>query len=176
MPHADANPFLHQNKPSRESIFCGKVGVWWTKRALIMLNFLLKTRQSRFTVNTRGWTMARRVFTLTTASASGCRTCCSRTMETTSWKRWRDRHWQAVFSLCRPHWITSARQLSDSLPRYGTDKWCRISYLIVSLFGTPYMSGEFFLVLQHNDINSAQFVEMIEVKATSIWYYELMTL
>ena len=21
MPHADANPFLHQNKPSRESIF-----------------------------------------------------------------------------------------------------------------------------------------------------------
>ena len=30
------------------------------------------------------------------------------------------------------------------------------------------MSGEFFLVLQLNDINSAQFVEMIEVKATSI--------
>ena len=39
-------PVLHQNKPSRESIFCGKVGGWWTKRALIMLNFLLETRQN----------------------------------------------------------------------------------------------------------------------------------
>ena len=47
-------------------------------------------------------------------------------------------------------------------------KWCRISYLIVSLFGTSYMGGELFLVLELNDINSAQFVEMIEVKATSI--------
>ena len=38
-------PFLHQYQPSRESRFWGKVGDWWTKRALIMLNFLLKTRQ-----------------------------------------------------------------------------------------------------------------------------------
>ncbi|MFC2814068.1 MAG: hypothetical protein ACFN4S_09675, partial [Prevotella conceptionensis] len=42
-PHWRANPFLHQNKPSRESIFCGKVGDWWIKRALIMLNFSLKS-------------------------------------------------------------------------------------------------------------------------------------
>ena len=40
-------PFLHQNKPSRESIICGKVGNWWTKRALIMLNFMLKTGQKK---------------------------------------------------------------------------------------------------------------------------------
>ena len=26
--HSHANPFLHQNQPSRESIFCGKVGDW----------------------------------------------------------------------------------------------------------------------------------------------------
>ena len=45
LPHSLANPFLHQNKPSRESIFCGKVRGWWTKRALIMLKLLLKTRQ-----------------------------------------------------------------------------------------------------------------------------------
>ena len=38
-------PFLHQHQPSRESRFWGKVGDRWTKRTLIMLNFLLKTRQ-----------------------------------------------------------------------------------------------------------------------------------
>ena len=43
--YVQLNPFLHQNEPSRESIFCGKVDGWWTKRALFMLNFLLKTRQ-----------------------------------------------------------------------------------------------------------------------------------
>ena len=45
LPAFTTNPFLHQNKPSRESIFCGKVGDWWTERALIMLKFLLKTVQ-----------------------------------------------------------------------------------------------------------------------------------
>ena len=46
MPHAQADPFLHQNEPSRESIICGKAGDWWRKRALIMLNLLHKTRQN----------------------------------------------------------------------------------------------------------------------------------
>ena len=35
--HSQVGPFLHRNKPSRESIFCGKVGSWWAKKALIML-------------------------------------------------------------------------------------------------------------------------------------------
>ena len=39
------NPFLRQNKPPQESIFCGWVDVWWITRALIMLKFLLKNRQ-----------------------------------------------------------------------------------------------------------------------------------
>ena len=38
------NPFLYQNQPSRESIFCGRVGVWWITRALTMLKFVLKNR------------------------------------------------------------------------------------------------------------------------------------
>ena len=38
-------PLLHLNKPPRESIFCGKVGDWWIKMALIVLNFLLKSLQ-----------------------------------------------------------------------------------------------------------------------------------
>ena len=46
-------PILHQNKPARESIICGKVGDWWTKRALIMLKFLPKTRQNNSVAYTR---------------------------------------------------------------------------------------------------------------------------
>ena len=38
-------PFLHQNEPSRESIFCDKVSTWWIKRALMRLNFLPRTGQ-----------------------------------------------------------------------------------------------------------------------------------
>ena len=45
LPHSHADPFLHQNEPSRESIFCDKVSTWWIKRALMMLNLLLKIRQ-----------------------------------------------------------------------------------------------------------------------------------
>ena len=44
MPHAQADPFLHQNEPSRESIICGKAGDWWRKRALFVLKLLLKRR------------------------------------------------------------------------------------------------------------------------------------
>ena len=40
------HPILHNNKPSRESIICGQVETWWTKRALIMLKFLLKSGQT----------------------------------------------------------------------------------------------------------------------------------
>jgi len=57
-------PFLHQNQPSRESRFWGKVGDWWTKRALIMLNFLLKTRQNQIVPHARVWAKVRKTFTL----------------------------------------------------------------------------------------------------------------
>ena len=43
-------PNLHQNKPARESIICGKVGDWRTKRALIMLKPTPKTRQKNSSV------------------------------------------------------------------------------------------------------------------------------
>ena len=41
-------PFLHQNKLSRESIFCGKVSGWWIKMALLVLKYPLKSGQKRF--------------------------------------------------------------------------------------------------------------------------------
>ena len=43
---------MHLNKPPRESNFCGKVGDWWIKRVLLVLNFLLKNLQ-RWQVD--GW-------------------------------------------------------------------------------------------------------------------------
>ena len=48
---------------------------WWTKRVLIMLNFLLKTRQNADAVNTREWSSAPKTCTLVTASGGGCRAC-----------------------------------------------------------------------------------------------------
>ncbi|WP_232211225.1 hypothetical protein, partial [Prevotella conceptionensis] len=53
--HSLANPFLHQNKPSRESIFCDRMSGWWTKKALIMLKFLLKTRQKTIVPYKHAW-------------------------------------------------------------------------------------------------------------------------
>jgi len=49
--YAHANPFLHQNKPSRELIICGGVSSWWVKQVPIMLKFVLKRLQIMFV----GW-------------------------------------------------------------------------------------------------------------------------
>ena len=97
-------PFLHQHQPSRESRFWGKVGDWWTKRALIMLNFLLKTRQNQVVPHARSWATARREHTPTTASASGCRACCSQPTEAASWKRRSNLPSTASFQLVENAW------------------------------------------------------------------------
>ena len=75
MPTSTCHPFLHQNKPSRESFFCGKVNDWWTKRALNMLNFTPKTRQNRLGCVHAQRQWKRKAGRLTTASTSGCRAC-----------------------------------------------------------------------------------------------------
>ena len=76
MPACTTAPFRHQNKPPRESIFCGKVSGWWTKMALTMLKYLLKVRQKDYVACTREWATAQRTRALATASASSCRACC----------------------------------------------------------------------------------------------------
>ena len=43
------------------------------KRALIMLNLLLKTRQNSYVVNTREWASVVKTCTLATVSVGGCR-------------------------------------------------------------------------------------------------------
>ena len=80
-------PFGIKTNLRENRFFCGKVDDWWPKRALIMLNFLLKTRQKSDYAYTHLWAIAQRTRASTTASASGCRACCSRPMQTASWKR-----------------------------------------------------------------------------------------
>ena len=79
-------PVLHQNQPSRESIFCGEAGGWCAKRAVCVLKFLPKTGQERLWCVRCVWAMAHKTRTLTNTSASGYRACCSRLTKTTSWK------------------------------------------------------------------------------------------
>ena len=81
------NPFLHQQQPSRESIFCDKMNGWWAKRALIMLKFLLKIRQRRLCHVRAKRKRRREERVFTTASASDCRTCSSQPTEAASGKR-----------------------------------------------------------------------------------------
>ena len=56
--------------------FLRQVGDWWTKKALRMLNFLLKTRHKKndYPIYTCRAT-ERKTRTLTSAKASGCRAC-----------------------------------------------------------------------------------------------------
>ena len=45
LPAFTCNPLFHQNKPSRESNFCGRMGGWWITKALLVLKILLKRLQ-----------------------------------------------------------------------------------------------------------------------------------
>ena len=56
-------------------VFLRQVGDWWTKKALRMLNFLLKTRQKTIIPYTNVGATERETRTLTSAKASGCRAC-----------------------------------------------------------------------------------------------------
>ena len=77
MPTSTCHPFLHQNKPSRESFICGKVNDWWTKRVLKMLNFTPKTRQNSLGCVHAQRQWKRKAGRPTTASTSGCWACSS---------------------------------------------------------------------------------------------------
>ena len=161
------HPFLHRNKPSRESIFCGKVNNWWTKRALIVLNFLLKTRQNKLVVNTREWATARKTHTLAAASASGCRACCSQTTGTVSWEG-------------RSNWPQTSGFLpmEIALNNFRPITFLNHSHVLPQTNGAEFHVLSYpcsarracvgcILVLRHKDINSAQFVETLNVNTTS---------
>ena len=93
-----------------------------TKKAVITLRYLLKTRQRRV-VNTRKWATARKTCRPATTCVSGCGACRLRATGTAFHGMAKViGHWQAVFSLWRPHWITSARSFFEAQPRFATDK------------------------------------------------------
>ena len=79
-------------------------GNWWGEKTLIMLKFLLKTIQNKCTVNTREWATARKTYRLETASASGCRACCSWATATASWKHRNNRPSASSFQLVETAW------------------------------------------------------------------------
>ena len=153
-------PFLHQHQPSRESRFLGKVGDCWTKRVLIMLKFLLKTRQNQIVPHARSWATARREHTPTTASANGCRACCSQPTEAASWKRRSNLPSTACFQLVENAWndFCLVAFLRNNYVLRQTNGG-RISNFIVSLFANSYMKECLSWLYSTKMINSSQFIE-----------------
>ena len=74
-------------------------------------------------VSTRKWATARKTCRPATTCVSGCGACRLRATGTAFHGMAKViGHWQAVFSLWRPHWITSARSFFEAQPRFATDK------------------------------------------------------
>ena len=91
MPTSTCHPFLHQKQPSRESLFCGKVNDWRTKRTLKMLNFAPKTRQNRLGRVRAKRKRRRKAGRFTTTITSGCWACSSQPTATAACKCRRNR-------------------------------------------------------------------------------------
>ena len=140
-------PFWHQNKPPRESIFCGKVSGWWTKMVLTMLKFLLKVRQRDYAACTREWATAQRTRAFATASASGCRACCHGQRRQHHANAEVICHRQPSSQLIENVWnnFRQGRFLKHShvLPQTNGATFLVLSYLCP---GTSYMSGVSILV------------------------------
>ena len=119
--------------------------------------------------HTRTWATARKTRRQPPARASGCRACCSRLTETTSWKRRSNLPLAARLSTCseRMEQLPPGRLLKHShvLPQTNGAAFQILSYLCPE---TSYMSGVSILVLQYKDINFSQVVEIFKVKTTSM--------
>ena len=163
MPTVACHPFLHRNKPSRESIFCGQGERLVDEKGIYYVKFLTKIRQNKLAVSTCEWATARKTDTLAAASASGCRACCSGTTATTSWKRRHNRPSTSGFLLVKTA-LNNFRPIifsghSHVLPQTNGAEFHVLSY--------PYSARRAcvgcILVLRHKGINSAQFVETPKV-------------
>ena len=86
LPAFTTNPFLHQNKPSRESIFCGWGGRLVDFKGTHNVKILAENCTKLLAWHSRVWATARKARTFTAASKSGCRACRSQPTETASWK------------------------------------------------------------------------------------------
>ena len=133
MLHSQANSYLHQNKLSRESIFCGEVGDWLAERALIMLNFLLKTIQKVCRIQHAEENGTENTYACCRQRVQ-LQGCCSWPTEAASRKSRSYLPLTTSFQTCREMYgMTSVRSHFDSQPRFVTNKRGRISDFIVSL-------------------------------------------
>ena len=122
-------------------------GNWWGEKTLIMLNFSLKTIQSEYTINTRLWATARKHIGLQRPARAVARHDAHGQRQQHHGNTEIIGHQQAVFSLWKPHGITSALPPFKTLLRFATNEWSRNSYFIVSLSGTLYTYRVISLVL-----------------------------
>ena len=120
---------------------------WWGEKTLIMLIFLLKTIQKKSTVNSREWATARKNVGLRRAAQAVAGHAAHGQRQQRHGNAEIIGHQQAVFSLWKPHGITSALPTFETLACFATNKWSRNSYFIVSLSGTSYTYRVISLVL-----------------------------
>ena len=152
MSTSTCHPFLHQNKPSRESFFCGKVNDWWAKRVLNMLNFTPKTRQNRLGCVHAQRQRQRKAGRLTTASTSGCWACSAQPTATAACKRRRNRALADGFLLVENTWKAFGQAAF-----WGATTLCHremeqhFSDVIASLPSALRMYGIFILLLQNKE-------------------------
>ena len=152
MPTSTCHPFLHQNKPSRESFFCAKVNNWRTKRVLNMLNFIPKTRQNKLGCVHAQRQWKRKAGRLTTTSTSGCWACSAQPTATAACKRRRNRALADAFRLVEKTW-KAFRQAAF----WGATSLCHremeqiFSDFITSLPSALSMNGIFILLLQNKE-------------------------
>ena len=146
------NPLLPQNKPSRESIFCGKVGNWLMERALLMLNFLLETGQDGWKRLVPNWPRSQPA-TLPTGltprpspRGEGSDVLC----KTSPPNRYRphpqplSKEERGVMCFVRPHPLTATGLTPNPSPRgEGSDVLCKTSPLTATgLTPNPSPRGE----------------------------------
>ena len=152
MPTSTCHPFLHQNKPSRESFFCGKVNDWRTKRALRMLNSVPKTRQNRLDCVHAQRQRKRKAGRPTTANTSGCWACSAQPTATAACKRRRNRALADGFRLVENTWKAFCQAAFWGATTFCHRKMEQIfSDFITSLPSVLHMNGIFILLLQNKE-------------------------
>ena len=116
--------------------------------------------------HTRAWVTAQKTRTLTTASASVCRPCCSRPTETTSWKCRNNLPLIAVFELVEKVLNDFRQVVFDTQPRFDTDKCAEIQILSCLCTVLCTCAGCLSWFYRTKTINTYQFIEILKVKTT----------
>ena len=161
-------PNLHQNKPARESIICDKVGDWWTKKGTHNVKIYTENQTKKtIPLHTRAWAMVQKTPSLTTASTSGCKACCSWPTKTVSCKRRSNLPLTASFLACKEcfEWLPSGHFLRHNhvFPQTNEAEF-HISLYLCSVLRTWAGCLPWFYCTK--TINSSQLIKTLKVKTT----------